>query len=72
MQRAGTYGLRTEYERARFVDLTFLLARDFDTNARFAWAGQILRDRELSPRAKVERLDELAEEKLQGWQQGGA
>ncbi|MEM7156325.1 MAG: hypothetical protein AAF799_25955 [Myxococcota bacterium] len=42
VQRGLTYGLRTERDLLRYLTLMFVFGRDFDGDARFAWAGQIL------------------------------
>ena len=48
----------------RFVDLTFILCQGFDTNPRLAWATRLLNDKELSPRAKMDKFWEMTEKEL--------
>jgi hypothetical protein len=64
LERCAGYGLRTEIDVVRFVDLTFVLCQDFDTNPRIAWAARILNDKELASGAKMDRLWEKAEQDL--------
>ncbi|MDB6121146.1 MAG: uncharacterized protein JWQ71_139 [Pedosphaera sp.] len=58
------YGIKAEYDVVRFVDLTFILCQGFDTNPRLAWAARLLNDKELSPRAKMDKLWEMTEKEL--------
>ena len=45
IQRATTIGLVSEHDMVRFVDLSFILAKDVDTNPLAAWTRAILADR---------------------------
>jgi hypothetical protein len=54
--RAETYGVRSERDVIRFLDLTFLLAPDFDTNPRAPWARQILTEPGTRPGARMDRI----------------
>jgi hypothetical protein len=56
IQRAEAVGLSTELEVVRYVHLSFLLAKDFETNPLAAWTRPILADRTRSPREKLDRL----------------
>jgi hypothetical protein len=56
IQRAAAIGLSSEYDVVRFVDLAFILARDFDTNPFAIWTRPILADRTLAPSAKIDGL----------------
>ena len=56
IQRAASLGLSNEFDIVRFVDLAFILARDFETNPLSSWTRPILADRTLTPTAKVDRL----------------
>jgi len=56
VQRGSTLGLSTEHDLVRYVDLTFILTRDFETNPLAGWTRGILADRLLSPRMKLDRL----------------
>ena len=41
--RAVKWGLESELDVARFVDLTFVFGSDFDQSQKCGWAGEILR-----------------------------
>lgn len=56
IKRAVACGMISEYDVVRFVDLTFILASDFDTNPLAMWVRPILADRTLAPTAKMDRL----------------
>jgi hypothetical protein len=56
IQRATSFGLSSEYDVVRFVDLAFILAKDFETNPLASWTRPILNDRTLGPTAKMDRL----------------
>src|SRR5262245_14362047 len=47
IQRAGTLGLSGEYDIVRFVDLSFILATDFETNPLSIWTRAIMVDKTL-------------------------
>ena len=64
IQRAAALGLSSEHDVVRFVDLEFLLAKDFDTNPLARWTGLILSDRTLAPGAKMDRLYQRMETEL--------
>ena len=64
IQRAAALGLSSEHDVVRFVDLTFILATDFDTNPLARWTGAILSDRRLAPSAKIDRLYQRMEEEF--------
>jgi len=54
--RAADHGISTEYDVARFIDLMFILCRDFDTNPNTPWAADTLADEALGPSEKMDRL----------------
>jgi hypothetical protein len=56
IQRAAALGLSSEHDMVRFVDLEFILAKDFEMNPFARWTGPILSDRTLAPGAKMDRL----------------
>lgn len=56
ISRARQYGIETERDVARFIDLMWMLRRDFDTNAETAWARPILSDHASSAENRVRRL----------------
>src|SRR6478672_1461947 len=53
IQRAAMLGLVTEYDIARFVDLSFILAADFETNPLSIWTRPFITDKTLAPPAKL-------------------
>ncbi len=60
VERAAGYGLVAELDVCRYVELMFVLSPDFDTDARFPWAGEVLRQPELAPCTRIDRLEVLA------------
>ena len=61
INRAKRYGVVGRRDVARFIDMMFTLALDFDEDERFRWARQILKDESRDPTARVDRLcDEVA------------
>lgn len=60
IDRAGTYGLASEYEVMCYVDTTFLLGANFDTDPNHLWALELLMDQEKAPRERAEQLIEEA------------
>jgi hypothetical protein len=64
IQRAAALGLSTEVDLVRYVDLTFILAKDFETNPLAAWTRPILADRMAPPRLKLDRLYQKMEEQF--------
>jgi hypothetical protein len=64
IQRGATLGLATEYDLVRYVDLSFILAKDFETNPLAGWTRSILADKMLAPRSKLDRLYQRMEEEF--------
>jgi hypothetical protein len=64
IQRGSTMGLATEHDLVRYVDLSFLLAKDFESNPLAAWTRPILADRMLPPRGKLDRLYQRMDEEF--------
>src|SRR4051812_34430106 len=62
--RAAALGLSREIEIVRFVDLCFILARDFETNPLSSWTRPILADRTLAPGVKVDRIYQRMEQEF--------
>lgn len=56
ISRAEQYGIITEIEVARYIDLAIVLGPDFDTGYRHPWAKEILNRRELSAEQKLRAL----------------
>ena len=55
--RAESYGIYFEADLQRFLEYMMVLSLDFDTASRSAWAGEILRRRELGGSEKISRID---------------
>jgi hypothetical protein len=64
IQRAGMLGLVSEYEIVRFVDLSFILAADFETNPLSIWTRPFIADKTLSPPAKLDRIYQRMEDEF--------
>ena len=64
VQRAGSIGLSREVDIVRFVDLSFILARDFETNPLSSWTRPILADRTAAPNVKVDRIYQRMEQEF--------
>jgi hypothetical protein len=64
IQRAASLGLLSELDVVRFVDLSFILATNFETNPLAGWTRPILADRSLAPVAKLDRLYQRMEEEF--------
>jgi hypothetical protein len=64
IQRAGMLGLISEYDIARFVDLSFILAADFETNPLSIWTRPFIADKTLSPPAKLDRIYQRLEDEF--------
>lgn len=56
IKRAAALGLTSEQDIVRYVDLTFILVKDFETNPLSMWTRPILADRSLAPSAKLDKL----------------
>jgi len=64
IERAAGFGIEAEYEVSRFVDLMFMLGRDFDTDPARPWAAAILQAGPIAPAVKMDKLFEWAEREL--------
>ena len=64
VKRAGVLGFSLEYDVTRFVDLTFILGKDFETNPLGAWTRPLLADRSMTPTAKMDRLYQRMEDEF--------
>lgn len=65
MTRAAQYGIETERDVARFIDLMFRLRRDFDTSPETPWARPILLDKASSADNRLRRLNVKAQHVLE-------
>ena len=57
MDRAMAHGLVTEGDVAGFVDLTFELGPDFESDENYDWAANILHDPNLDGTRKIKRIN---------------
>ncbi|HUR44657.1 MAG TPA: hypothetical protein VMZ27_02185 [Candidatus Saccharimonadales bacterium] len=64
IKRAGILGLSAEYDVVRFVDLTFILGKDFESNPLSAWTRPLIADRSMTPTAKMDRLYQRMEDEF--------
>src|SRR5262245_30762955 len=64
VQRGSALGLSSEYDLVRYVDLSFILTKDFETNPLAGWTRAIFADRLLSPRMKLDRLYQRMDEEF--------
>lgn len=64
MERAETYGLGTESDLAKYLNVMFTFGRDFDTDPELPWASAILNARDGSaPSERLARLYSMAIDK---------
>jgi transaldolase len=64
IQRGAALGLSSEFDIVRFVDLAFILAKDFDANPLAAWTRPILADKTTAPTARLDKLYQRMEEEF--------
>ncbi|NMO13587.1 hypothetical protein HPC49_01260 [Pyxidicoccus fallax] len=63
--RAGAYGITAERQVCQYIDLMFVLGRDFDMDPSLPWAGEILREESgISERERIRLLYVRAMEHL--------
>ena len=65
IQRAAHYGFTAKRDVCKYSDLMILFGRDFDTDKRSRWAGEIL-GRRRNPGAKMQSLFVAAKLRLKG------
>ena len=61
---AAGYGITSEYDVVRYVDLMFILAEDFDKAPNLSWAARILTAEQLHPKEKMDGLYERLSKEL--------
>lgn len=61
LERTARYGIVSEYDRCRYVDLMVLVGPDFDAEP---GPAEVLGDTSLRPAGKIDRLFEWAEARL--------
>lgn len=74
IQRSASYGITTEGDVRRYIDLMLMFGPDFDQNPGLPWAASILNNKALmNPTTKVNRLykEVKKQEKLAGASHGG-
>ena len=59
MQRAEHHGMRRITDIAQFIRFMFVIHHSFDTCVRTRWAGSILRDTNLLPEERLEKIRQL-------------
>jgi hypothetical protein len=55
IRRAAGYGIKVKRDVCKYIDLMIVFGRDFDTDGRSRWAGEILRQRR-SPDVRMQAL----------------
>ncbi len=69
IERAETYGIVSERDVCKYVDVMFMYGRDFDTDPKLSWAAGILNDKR--PQEPSERVDRLCREVMERQGIGG-
>ncbi len=64
IKRAAAYGITSERDVCKYIDLMVVYGRDFDTDERFAWTRDILSRQEDDAGRKIEALREAAKGRL--------
>lgn len=64
VEKADGYFVTREVDVARFIDLKFALAPDFDELEEMSWAREILDDHSISGQDKIERIYEELPDRL--------
>lgn len=57
MSSAKSYGITSEIGIEQYLECMVILCPDFDINQNYAWAGEILRNKNLTPNEKTEALN---------------
>ena len=68
VEKADGYFVTREVDVARFIDLKFALAPDFDELEEMSWAREILDDTSISGQDKIERIYEALPDRLRALQ----
>jgi hypothetical protein len=64
IERASTYGLRSQRDVCKYIDLMFTLGRDFDVDPRLPWVRAVLNDPRQSTIRKIDRLTHEAQRRI--------
>jgi hypothetical protein len=59
IQRAAHYGITTQRDVCKYIDLSVVFGREFDTDPKLPWARSVLEDS--SAAGSMERMDYLYE-----------
>ena len=65
VRRAAGYGITAKRDVCKYIDLMVVFGRDFDTDRRALWAGEILAKRR-NAGAKMQMLLQAAKVRLKG------
>ncbi len=60
IERSKAYGVVTEYDVRRYLEWMIILGPEFDTDAKTAWAGGILRSDKMRGFEKMDLIDRYA------------
>jgi hypothetical protein len=63
IKRAAGYGLTARRDVCKYIDLMIVFGRNFDTDRRYRWAGEILGKRR-NPGVKMQTLFQTAKVRL--------
>ena len=58
--RAAAYDIKAEHDVARFVDLMYLMSRDFDTNPNTSWIHPVLKNTQIPAGKRMDMIHERA------------
>ena len=64
IDRAAAQGMVSEFDVVRFIDLMFILARDFETSPLAMWTRPIFADRKFVAGERMDRLYQRMEEEF--------
>ncbi len=60
MVKGKSYGLQDEYDYLRLMNLMFTFGVDFEQTAEFTWARNILEQKDLAPRHRIDLVTQKA------------
>ena len=60
---AASYGIEIECDVAKYIGFLFTFGSNFNTDARFAWATEILKDETIRPTDRVNSLLKYSEKR---------
>jgi hypothetical protein len=56
LSKTERYNIKIEYNIERYIDLMFILGEDFDTAEKTQWAGELLRNEQMSALERINRI----------------